>query len=343
MANMLAGINKFRPGAEMAVSDAVAGFVGSTRVRDALNGTVFLSEIFAGIIIGTGVFYAADETTLIAHFLTGIFTDTGVFHAADEARILCETPTGLFFDARPCYVANVAAVSSEMAACLFAGARSPRYEWLVGWGCFIFAPLIRTQKASLFAVAVGIGAIHLNARGKIETGVNAVAATIATGLVASGASAAGAASAVTVTRASATTGIIAMHAVDILVRAGRLQTAPRGGDLLVRGRRHVGQHTDVDGGLFGGLEGGIVGGDGGRTRTGHVGRDRPLEEGAGCAGGIGKRIGGAATDTVCNIMEQSDRIGSDRIGSEVGTDRAREGTRDERKVDHENMCTSHAT
>ena len=113
-----------------------------------------------------------------------------------------------------------------------------------------------------------------------------------------------------------------------------MQTAPRAG----RGGGGL-QHTDIDGGLFGGLEGGIVlGGDGGRTRTDRVGRDRPLlEGGAGCAGGIGKRIGGTAcvrawVAAACDAtIERSDRS----VGVRNGTDRAREGRREERKVDNE--------
>ena len=46
-----------------------------------------------------------------------------------------------------------------------------------------------------------------------------------------------------------------------------MQTAPRAG----RGGGGL-QHTDVDSGLYGSLEGGIVVGDGGRIRTGRVGR-----------------------------------------------------------------------
>jgi len=73
-----------------------------------------------------------------------------------------------------------------------------------------------------------------------------------------------------------------------------LQTAPRG-------RRYVGQHADIDGGLYGSLEGGVVVGDGGRTRTDRVGRDRPLEGDAGCAGGLGERIGGTA-DSLLSVL-----------------------------------------
>ena len=113
-----------------------------------------------------------------------------------------------------------------------------------------------------------------------------------------------------------------------------MQTAPRAG----RGGGGL-QHTDIDGGLFGGLEGGVVGGgDGGRSRTDRSGRDRPLLEGdAGCAGGIGKRIGGTAcvrawVAAACDAtIERSDRS----VGVRNGTDRARDGTREERKVYHE--------
>lgn len=237
-------------------------------------------------------------------------------HAANFAAVICEHTAGISADARIAQACNVAAASCEEFAGRVIGTRSTVNNWLA-------VGILANILASLLTSAVGSTGVLLDARRRSCAGIS-VGAAIRT-IVAGGEARDGA-------RAS---GIIAIPAVDEGVAGWGHRRACAGFRQEVCAqtarRAGVGQHTNVDGGLFGVLEGGIVlgvvlGGDGGRrTRTGRVGRDRPLDGGAGGAGGAGRKVGAAiGAGTACVracVNIPSDRIGWDRTRNEGRTER----------------------